>query len=368
MLYPRIPCTANALLMALLLMLAGVYCELAIAGPHPVKVVEVERQLSYEVTRLFSGRVVGSQRANLGFELPGRVEGVLVEDGQKVAAGEVLATLNTDALKIEQRELRAAKAEVLARLQQLDKDLQRFGQLSEKGYVSQGQLDELRSRQQSASAQLRQTEEKLRGLELRLKKSRLTAPFSGEIAGVDVEAGEVVPGGAALMQVIQSGSIEAVFGVSDRLGQDLIIGQTLLVHGSKGRWEAKLIAVSTNLDWRTQTRSIRVELPEKAPLVDGETIQLVLQEERQQAGLWLPMAALVEDVRGSWAVYEVADIDGRQRTLVKRSVQPLYQYQGQVYVDAELADGAYVVKAGVHRLAPGQQVVLFSESALVDGE
>ena len=361
MLYPRIPCTANALLMALLLLLVSIYCELSIAGPHPVKVVEVHRQQSYDVNRLFAGRVVGSQRADIGFEFPGRVARVLVENGQQVKAGEILAELNTDALKIEKREWKAARAEVLARLAQLDKDLRRFDQLSAKGYVSQGQLDELRSRQQSASAQLRQVDEKLRALDLRLSKSRLTAPFTGEIAGVDVEAGEVVQAGMSVLQVVQSGSNEAVFGVSDRLGRDLVIGQTLPVSGSKGNWSAKLIAVSRNLDWRTQTRSIRVELPDSTPLVDGETIHLVLREQRQRPGLWLPMEALVEDVRGSWAVYEVVAEGSEPGRLRKRSVQPLYQYQGQVYVDAELGDGAQVVKAGTHRLAPGQEVVLFSE-------
>ncbi len=363
MLYPRIPCTAHVLLMALLVLSAATFCQFAVAGPHPVATVEVKREQGYDVVRLFAGRVMVSQRANIGFEFPGRVARVKVENGQQVAAGEVLAELNTDALNIERREWQAARAEVLARLDQLSGDLQRFDQLSTKGYVSQGQLDELRSRHQSAGAQLRQVDEKLRALELRLQKSRLTAPFAGEVAGLELEAGEVVSAGTPVLQVIQSGSIEAVFGVSDRLGRDLTLGQSLQVHGSAGRWEAKLIAVSRNLDWRTQTRSIRVELPESTPLVDGETIHLVLHEKRQQPGIWLPMEALLEDVRGSWAVYQVSADDKGKRTLVKRSVQPLYQHKGRVYVDAEVTDGAQVVSAGIHRLAPGQEVVLFNDTA-----
>ncbi|MDX1504351.1 MAG: hypothetical protein R3221_01460, partial [Spongiibacter sp.] len=175
--------------------------------------------------------------------------------------------------------------------------------------------------------------------------------------------GVIVKAGQSVMQLVETGQIEAIFGVPGELGRELVLGQSLPVYSKLGQWQAQVLAVSENLDWRTQTRSIRVELPESTPLVDGETIHLVLHEKRQQPGIWLPMEALLEDVRGSWAVYQVsADAKGK-RTLVKRSVQPLYQHKGRVYVDAEVTDGAQVVSAGIHRLAPGQEVVLFNDTA-----
>jgi len=323
----------------------------------------IERQPSYEAKRLFAGRVIGSQRAEIGFELAGKVLSVNVEDGDHVEAGQLLATLDLRALHIERTELEAAQHEVNTRLQQIDKDLQRFQALHEKAYVSDGQLESLRSNRQATAAQLAQVESRLKGVALKLKKSQLIAPFAGEVATMQLEAGVLVAPGQALMQVVQTNSNEAVFGISDQLGRNLVIGQALTVFGDFGEWQSNLIAVSQNLDWRTQTRTVRVSLPAQAPAVDGNTAYLQLPETRAVAGFWLPLQALLEDVRGTWAVYHLApnpEIAGSYQ-LQKRSVQPVYQFGGQVYLSAELNSGDRVVSGGIHRLAPGLHVSLAQE-------
>ncbi len=85
-------------------------------------------------------------------------------------------------------------------------------------------------------------------------------------------------------------------------------------------------------------------------------------------GFWLPMSALLGDVRGTWAVYQVSQDDKGEFHLRKRSVQPLYQYRGRVYVQAELNNGDQLVEAGTHRLAPGQKVTLWQGEESVDAE
>lgn len=321
----------------------------------------IERLPAYEAQRLFAGRVIGSQRADIGFELAGQVAEVTVEDGQQVKAGEILARLDTRALVIEKAELTAARREVGARLDQLDKDLSRFNNLRESGYVSVGQLDELRSRRAEAAAQLSQVDARLNGVALRMKKSSMTAPFAGEISTQQLEKGFLVSAGQPLMQLVVTGNTEAVFGISDRLGRNLIYGQSLAVSGDFGEWPASIISVAQNLDWRTQTRTVRVQLPVDAPAVDGNTAYLHLPETRDVAGFWLPLTALLEDVRGTWAVYSLAAVEDGSYQLRKRSVQPVYQYQGRVFVDGELKTGDRVVTAGLHRVSPGLHVSLAAE-------
>lgn len=370
MLFPNFPCRLTCLLPLLVAASLLLVNTDALAGPHPVKTVLVERQSSYQLERLFAGRVVGSQRSDIGFELAGRVVELHVVNGQAVAKGEVLAELDGQALAIERGELLALQREVEARLAQLRNDLKRFSALSEKGYVSAGQMDDINSRQRATEAQLRQVKEKLRGVALRLQKSRLVAPFSGEIAGLKIEEGVIVSPGQPVMQVVETGSSEAVFGVSDQLGRDLQVGQELKIRRADQLWSVKLLSVSRNLDWRTQTRNIRVELIEETPLVDGETVHLILPVTREKAGFWLPMSALLGDVRGTWAVYQVSPSgdDSEGYYLRKRSVQALYQYRGRVYVEAELASGDRVVQAGTHRLAPGQKVRLWQPEGQANAE
>ncbi|RNL67681.1 efflux RND transporter periplasmic adaptor subunit [Zhongshania marina] len=326
-----------------------------------VSSVAVERLPAYEAQRLFAGRVIGSQRADIGFELAGQVAKVLVEDGQQVQAGEVLATLDTRALEIEQSELKAAHREVSARLAQIDKDLIRFRNLRESGYVSAGQLEELNSRRTETAAQRAQVDAKLKGVALRIKKSLMIAPFSGEISTQQLETGVLVSAGQPLMQLVVTGNTEAVFGISDRLGRNLVYGQTLRISGDFGEWPVSIISVAQNLDWRTQTRTVRVQLPAEAAAVDGNTAYLHLPEERKLAGFWLPLSALMEDVRGTWAVYQLVPVEDGSYQLRKRSVQAVYQYQGRVYVDGELQTGDRVVSGGLHRVSPGLHVSLAAE-------
>ena len=329
----------------------------AFADGAPVKVGGIKRQQSYDVQRLFAGRVLGSQRADIGFEVAGRVVRLHVVDGQRVERGQLLAELDTKALEIERGELRAARREVQARIEQLRLDQERFNALAEKGYVSQGQLDELDSRLRATREQLTQVAEQLRGVELRLQKSTLTAPFAGEIASLNIEEGVVVAVGRTVLQLVETGNNEAVFGVSDQLGRDLLPGEGMEIARGDQRWSVTIISVSRNLDWRTQTRTVRVQLPKEAPFVDGETVHLLLHEVRQKPGFWLPMTAMVGDVRGTWAVYQIAE--GEEGVhLRKRSVQPLYQFRGNVYVQGELQDGDRVVTDGTHRLVPGEAVTI----------
>lgn len=345
---------------------------LAISGPlhavepkplHAVNVMPVMLQDNYSAMRLFAGRVVGSQRANIGFEFPAVVSKLHVENGQKVAMGEVLAELDTRALLIEQVELKAAKRELQARNDQLSKELARFRSLREEGYVSEGELDAIRSQHQSNQEQLAQMRSKLRGLGLRLQKAKLKAPFDGEVANIQIEEGVVVGAGQAVLQLVQTARIEAVFGVADRLGQDLVVGQELAVMGDFGEGVAHLLSVSQNLDWHTQTRTIRAAIPESIPLVDGNVMYLMLKEHRLMHGSWLPTSSLIEDVRGNWAVYSLAT-DEVGMFLRKRSVKIVYQYRDRVFVRSDLDEGEKVVIAGTQRLAARQYVTLAQKEVI----
>jgi RND family efflux transporter MFP subunit len=329
-----------------------------VANPlQPVITEPVHRQDGYEVFRVFAGRVLGSQRADIGFEQAGVVQQVLVDDGQAVKAGELLAKLDRRSLNIERDQLKARQQELNARLSQLQRDVVRYKALREKSYVSEGQLEELETQVTASQAQSAQIDAQLKAINLQLEKTELKAPFNGEVAKVQVEEGVVVGQGQVVMQLVETGESEAVFGISDRLGRDLVMGQSMQVSGDFGDIDTNLIAVASNLDWRSQTRTIRVALPENTSAVDGNTAYIHLPQHREVTGFWMPAQALLEDVRGTWAVYGLQkNAEGYQ--VQKHSVEALYHHRGRVYLSGELVDGSLVVTEGVHRLAPGQAVVL----------
>lgn len=88
-------------------------------GQEPLVVATeaVQWQDGYEVTRHFVGRIEARQESDLGFELGGMVREVLVDEGDLVNVGDVVAALDSDRLHAKRRELVAARDEARARLE-----------------------------------------------------------------------------------------------------------------------------------------------------------------------------------------------------------------------------------------------------------
>ena len=143
----------NRIPIYLLSLIATFISFYTVANPlQPVITEPVHRQDGYEVFRVFAGRVLGSQRADIGFEQAGVVQQVLVDDGQAVKAGELLAKLDRRSLNIERDQLKARQQELNARLSQLQRDVVRYKALREKSYVSEGQLEELETQVTASQA------------------------------------------------------------------------------------------------------------------------------------------------------------------------------------------------------------------------
>ena len=199
-----------------------------------------------------SGSVEATE-AQLGFQVPGRIDTVAVQEGDRVAAGQLLARLDVtelqarraqaaaqlDAARALLRELlTGARTEELAqarsaataatdRLNDTQRDLARTRQLLEGGAVSQEALDKAQTafdlaraqRDQAAQsrqlveagprperlaaqrAQVAQAEAAVRQLDATLANAVIRAPFDGVVTVKDREVGETVGAGAPVLTV-----------------------------------------------------------------------------------------------------------------------------------------------------------------------
>jgi membrane fusion protein, multidrug efflux system len=106
----------------------------------------------YTVTRRFTGQIEAAARTDLGFELGGRVTQVLVEEGDLVAEGQVLARLDTSALIPERAALEAELAALAADAELARLTLARNDALTERGFRSVAAQDDARLPWQRAEA------------------------------------------------------------------------------------------------------------------------------------------------------------------------------------------------------------------------
>lgn len=327
---------------------------------HPVLAYTLEKQPSYTAERRFSGRAQSSQHSALAFELPGRVDSVLVDAGQSVKAGDDLVKLDTRLLDIQAAEVSAALAENAASLAKAAQDLKRQSSLQSKGYSAQQAIDELQARQKILKAQREKLDAQMRGVDLRLEKSILTAPFDGEITSKSVDTGVIVKEGQAALTMVEAGRREAVIGIPEALRSAVSEVDAVTLRGQFGETRGQVLSVAQTLSPGTLTHSVRVAFPDDVAVADGSIVYMLLEQTEAVEGFWLPLSAMLEGYRGTWAVFVVKDAQDDSTdaslTLEKHSVSPVYQQADRVFVSADLATGTQIVAAGVHRYAAGQRV------------
>ncbi len=323
---------------------------------HPVLAYELQRQDSYSAQRRFSGRALSPQHSALAFEQAGRVDAVFVDAGQSVKAGDVLVKLDVRLLETQAEEVKAAIAENAASLDKAQQDLSRQRSLQSKGYSAQQAIDDLRAREKILLAQREKLEAQRRGVDIRLQKSTLRAPFDGEIVSKFVDTGVIVKEGQAALDILESGHREAVIGIPESMRNSIAAGDQVTVRGPFGETRARVLSVPERLNPGTLTHSVRIAFDENVQVADGSIVYMLLEQVVAQEGFWVPLSALLEGYRGTWAVYALKDTEASGPVLEKHSVSPVYQEGDRVFVSAELASNSRIVAAGVHRFAAGQHV------------
>ncbi|MBD2719449.1 efflux RND transporter periplasmic adaptor subunit [Synechococcus sp. FACHB-909] len=340
--------------------------------PLPVAVVTAQPVSQFLTSRDYTGEVVAGRSSSLGFELPGTLERVLVEEGDRVVAGQPLAHLDRRRLRAQrqqslaQRNVAAAAVEEVRQqliLAELQRDRRR--RLHAQGAISREDLDQqihgsaaLRSRLVQAEGQVDEAEARLRQIDVDLARSVLVAPFDGTVSRRRLDEGVVVSGGQALITLVEAAPLELRVGVPPDAARGLRPGQRHPVRVGDRRLQATVSALLPELDAGSRTATVVLRLPaEDLPV--GATARLSLRRSETGAGFWLPTTALVAAERGLWSVYVLGPAgpsleQGRQ--VVRRLVEPLHSEGDRSLVRGTLRPGDRVIAAGTHRVVPGVRV------------
>ena len=329
-----------------------------------------EMQASYEVERAFVGRVEAARSSELGFELAGRVDRVLVEEGDRVAAGQRLAMLDRQRLHSRLEELAAALDEARAGRELAAATHARVAEAADLDAVSAQEHDEARLGLRLREAAVRQLEAQIRSLEVEIAKSTLRAPYAATVAMRLVDEGEVVAAGQAILSLLEASRLEARVGTAADQAAALSPGDAIDVTVRGESFPTRVKAILPDRERRTRTVTVLLSFDAqpasgRAAVRNGDLAEVVLSRQVAESGLWLPAAALTESVRGLWACY-VAEPDPERadvHLIARRDVEVLHSETDRVFVRGTLRQGERVVASGVHRLVPGQRVQIEDERA-----
>jgi len=353
-----------SLLLACLL-LAG--CQQAPQAQQVRPVVKTMR-VSLEAgsgDRTYSGVVVARHEVQESFRVDGRIAGRLVDVGDRVRAGQVLATLDENDLRLSMESALAEHRAATSNRTQTLTDEGRYATLLSKHVVSQAEFDARHLAADEAKGRLDRAERALMLAKNRLDYANLVCSTDGVVTKVSAEAGQVVAPGQGIVSVAKDGELEVLVDVPESQIQSLknAPAEAALWSGGDKRYRAVLREIAPEADSLTRTYAVRYSLQAADPSVRlGMTATLHLSDLTGAKDARVPASALF-DQGGGLGVWVVEPETGRLS--LRRVAVDRYTDQ-DAHVHGELADGDVIVVAGAHkldrdmvvRLAPSSQEVV----------
>lgn len=359
---PPLSCPAGlAAALAAMLLIAGCQEEAPPAPQvRPVRTITVAHTTDADPITL-TGEIQARDQANLSFRLAGRVVERGVATGMTVAAGQVIARIDSaDAQNL----LRGAKASLTAAAASLDQaeaEERRQRELFQKGIVAQARYDQAEQALESARAQVEAAEADVQSAEDNVGYTELRADAAGTVVATGAEPGEVVQAGQMIAQIARDSGKDAVFNVPAPMirtaPRDPLV-TVALADDPAVVTTGRVREVAPQADAATGTFAVKVALTDPpAAMRLGDTIVGSISLSTG-AVIRLPGTALTE-LDGSPSVWVV---DPSALTVSARAVNVLRYDADAVILGDGIEDGEIVVTAGVHALQPGQQVRLLEDN------
>lgn len=371
--------TAKNTSLLLLLSLIPVLTSNASAADNPVVTVlrAGERHIVRKVTVI--GTIVPRETVDVGVDLNGfRISEVDAEEGNHVAAGQVLVRLSTETLlaQIAQNDASIAHgdaaidqaksqiAEAAAVEVEAEAAFRRSQVLKTKGAVSQEALEQRSSAADQAEARRRAAEQALavvtadralavakgRELAVNLARATIRAPTDGIILTRTARMGSVISAsGMPLFTIARNGIVEFSAEVDESVLQRAVVGQAVAVTptGEERPIKGSIRAIYPTVDLTTRLGTLRVSLPDNGSLRSGGYARGEIDVADEYA-VALPPTSIV-----SAGGEQVAKVVVNNRVETRKLV-------------TGISDGANVaVRAGI---SAGDQVILRSATFVHDGQ
>ncbi len=307
----------------------------------------VTRQERWPSTLSAIGTTAAVHGVSVSADLPGVVEAISFDSGRAVQAGDVLVRLDT---RQEQAQLAAAEAQrALARL-----NLDRARGLREEGIISQADYDRATSENDQAQARVGE-------IRATIARKTIRAPFAGILGIRQVNLGQYLTGGAAIVPLQSLDPIYVNFSVPQQEVGQLRAGVEVRVTAEGiAPFEGRITAVDSIVDEATRNVQAQATLPNReGRLRPGMFVQAEVLVGTSSAVVALPTSAVAYAPYGD-SVFVVGDVKGPKGETYRGVRQQFVKLGGergdQVAVVSGLQAGEEVVTSGVFKLRNGAAV------------
>jgi RND family efflux transporter MFP subunit len=327
------------------------------AQPRPALTVRVAAPEPAELalTLAANGNIAAWQEASVGSESAGlRLAEVRVNVGDVVRRGQVLARFAPETIDADVAQARASLAEARATAADAAGNAARARTLEKTGALSQQQITQYQTTEQTAKARVEAAEAVLAAQQVRGRNTQVLAPDDGIISARTATVGSVVGSGTELFRLIRQSRLEwrAEVGAAE-LGR-LAVGMPVRVVAPGGaEVQGKLRSIAPTVDAQTRNGLVYVDIP-SVQANKGFKAGMFARGEfalGKSAALTVPQSAVVP--RDGFNTVMVLQADSRVQM---RKVQAGRRIGERIEITGELPAGARVVTEGAGFLNDGDLV------------
>ncbi|MTW01535.1 efflux RND transporter periplasmic adaptor subunit [Duganella ginsengisoli] len=340
------------------------------AGGPPLVRLAAAQQQDVAVEIQANGTVVPLSTVEIRPQVSRVVRQVHVQEGQNVAAGALLFTLDNRAEQaaLDQAQARLVRSE--AALADAERQAARSRELAAQKFISVSAADSSQAQAETARAQVQADRASLRSAQVDLAHTVLRAPSSGRIGAINVYPGSMAQLSAPLATITQMHPIAVSFAVPESGLPGLLDGQkaggarvnaTVPPTGpgqDAHSYAGRLSFIDSAVDAQAGTIRVKAQFANHgSQLWPGQFVQAKVTLDTLKAAVVVPLAAIITSGNGA----RVFTVDGDQQAQ-PRPVKVLHAFGGNAAV-AGIAAGEQVIVEGKQNLRPGAKVRIDKGSA-----
>jgi multidrug efflux system membrane fusion protein len=318
----------------------------------------------------YSAAIIPVHAVPASFKVPGYIDSIatvsgtgtgsrLLQEGDRVRKGQVLARLRTDDFTVKVRQARAQQAEVEAAFVQARQGHDRATALYEKKSVTRGDYDAARAAYEAVLAKRDGVKAVIAEAENALADAVLRSPLDGTIIKRMAEAGALVGPGTPGFVVADTTSVKVLFGAPQLVIRRLKQGQPLSISTDTYPGESfsgRISSLAPAAEPGSLVFDVEVTVPNRdGRLKPGMVASLEIAGEEAAPEIAIPLAAIIRSPvkTGGYAVFVVEDRDGRT-----------YARMRDVGLGRMISNGVAVTNG----LRAGERVIVTGAKIVADGE
>lgn len=323
---------------------------------RPVKVAEIGApDHGHPVD--YSGSIKARTEMNLGFRVSGKITERLVDVGDRVKTGEVLARIDAVDYKLAVTRAQADLASATKQAEITQIALTRAQSLFNSNVTAKANLDQAQLARDQAISSQQSAQSALEQAQNQVAYTDLKSDHDGVVTTVSADVGQVVSSGQAVVTVAADGEKEVLIAVPETEVSHFAPGKVVTAHvwsADNLTLQGKVREVAQSADAQSRTFAVRVSLPDDPRALLGMTASVEAPLDQGTPAYSIPLAALAK--RGEQPIVWV--VDRQTSTVSARPVTVADFSDDGVRVTKGLSTGDIVVSAGTQFMKDDMKVKL----------